>query len=226
MEQAPTVIEPTARTRVRRRAGRGNYERSVIDAILDEGLVAHVGICDAEGQPYVIPVIYARAGDELYVHGSSLSRLLGTMGEGPRVCLTVTLLDGVVLARSAFHSSMNYRSVVVLGEPRAIIDEPERRAALRAIVEHIARGRSDEARGPDSQELEATAVVALPLSEASAKVRTGQPVDAAEDYELPFWAGIVPLRLQAGEPITDPRCDAPTPSYARDYTRDGLSDPA
>jgi nitroimidazol reductase NimA-like FMN-containing flavoprotein (pyridoxamine 5'-phosphate oxidase superfamily) len=220
--QAPSTIAPTERTRVRRRAGRGEYERGVIDTILDEGLVAHVGICDAEGQPYVIPVIYARAGDQIYVHGSALSRLLGTMGNGARVCLTVTLLDGVVLARSAFHSSMNYRSVVVLGEPRAITEENEQRAALRAIVEHIARGRADETRGPDRQELEATAVVALPLNEASAKIRTGQPVDAGEDYELPFWAGIVPLRLEAGEPITDPRCSAATPAYARDYTRDDL----
>lgn len=224
MSDAPQ-IEPTPRSRVRRRAGRGNYEREVINAILDEGLVAHVGVCDAEGQPYVIPVIYGRDGDELYMHGSTLSRLLRTMGKGARICVTVTLLDGVVLARSAFHSSMNYRSVVVLGEPREITEEAQRRQALRTIVEHVARGRSEETRGPDEQELEATSVVALALREASAKIRTGAPVDAPEDYTLPFWAGVVPLRLQAGEPITDPRCQAPTPTYAMEYSRDDLAIP-
>jgi uncharacterized protein len=213
-------IEPTSRTRVRRRAARGSYERQVVNAILDEGLVAHVGICGADGQPYVIPVIYGRDENQIYLHGSPLSRLLRTMSDGARVCLTVTLIDGVVLARSAFHSSMNYRSVVVLGEPRELSDEAERRAALRVIVEHIARGRAAQTRGPDAQELSATSVVALALHEASAKIRTGPPVDSAEDLELPFWAGVVPLQIVAGEPIPDPRCDVPTPTYAREYSRE------
>ena len=192
----------------------------VVKAILDEGLVAHVGICDADGQPFVIPVIYGRDENQIYLHGSPLSRLLRAMGSGTRVCLTVTLLDGVVLARSAFHSSMNYRSVVVLGEPRELTDRAERRHALRVIVEHIARGRAEETRGPDDQELSATSVVALGLDEASAKIRTGPPIDAAEDLALPFWAGVVPLRLAAGEPLADPRCHVPTPTYASEYRRD------
>lgn len=219
-------IDPTPRTKVRRRAGRASYELSVIEAILDEGLVAHVGISDADGQPYVIPVIYGRVADQVFMHGSSVSRLLDALGGAARVCFTVTLVDGIVFARSAFHHSMNYRSVVVLGEARPVTGDTERLEALRAIVDHVARGRSNDVRGPSEQELAATAVVALGLREASAKIRTGPPLDAAEDYALEAWAGVVPLRLQPGSPITEPGCDAPIPPYAEHYTRDVLPDAA
>jgi uncharacterized protein len=204
----------TSRVTVRRRAGRARYDRATIDAILDEGLVAHVGIAGA-GQPYVIPVLYARSGSELYVHGSPLSRLLGGAAGAAPLCLTVTLLDGLVLARSAFHHSLNYRSVVVLGEGRPIRDRDEKRRALRTVVEHVLPGRSDDVRGPSDGELDATEVVAVAILEASAKVRTGPPVDAAADLELPAWAGEVPLALTAGEPVPDEHCTAPLPSYLR-----------
>ena len=219
-------LEPTPRTKVRRRAGRASYDRAVIDAILDEGLVGHVGICDSDGQPFVLPVVYARERDTLYVHGSPLSRLLQELGGGGRMCLTVTLLDGVVLARSAFHHSLNYRSVMVLGEGRLIVDPEQRRAALRTVVEHVAEGRSREVRGPSAEELDATAVVALPLREASAKIRTGPPIDAAADRSLAVWAGVVPLRLEAGPPLPDPRCDLQAPEYLRSYCRHATVDAA
>jgi nitroimidazol reductase NimA-like FMN-containing flavoprotein (pyridoxamine 5'-phosphate oxidase superfamily) len=206
--------EPTARTTVRRRAGRGRYERATINAILDEGLVGHVAFV-SDGQPYAMPMLYARAGDHIYLHGSPLSRLLGSLaGEAP-LCLTVTLLDGLVLARSAFHHSVNYRSVVVLGRGRAVREPAEKLAALRTIVEHVSPGRSADARGPSEQELEATELIGLALDEASAKVRTGPPVDAPEDYALPVWAGELPLRLTVGEPVTDPRCTEPVPESVR-----------
>jgi uncharacterized protein len=208
----------TPRTRLRRRAGRGSYERATIDAILDEGLVAHVGVV-SEGQPYVIPVLYARREDEIYLHGSPLSRLLRNLAQGTPMCLTVTLLDGMVLARSAFHHSMNYRSVVVLGQGRAIRDRDEKLEALRAIVDRMVAGRSEDARGPSSKELKATEVVVLPIREASAKIRTGPPIDAAEDYALPVWAGELPFVLTTGDPVPDDRCQAPLPSYLRAYER-------
>jgi len=208
----------TPRTTVRRRAGRGSYDRDTIDAILDEGLVGHAGIV-GDGQPYVIPVLYARDGQRLYLHGSPLSRLLGTLAEEVRMCFTVTLLDGLVLARSAFHHSMNYRSAVVLGTCRAVRDRDEKLAALRAIVEHVVPGRSAEARGPSDQELEATEVVALAIEEASAKLRSGPPVDAGADYTLPVWAGELPLSLAVGAPVADERCTVPVPGYVHSYGR-------
>ncbi len=216
--QQPRTPKPTARTRVRRRAGRGAYDRAIIDAILDAGLIGHVALV-SDGQPYAIPMLYARAGEELYLHGSPLSRLLGSLVDGAAVCFTVTLLDGLVLARSAFHHSMNYRSVVILGEARAVRGHSEKLAALRTLVEHISPGRSADARGPSQEELEATEVVALSTREASAKVRTGPPVDAPADYELPIWAGELPLALAAGEPLTDPRCRESVPAYVRTYRR-------
>jgi uncharacterized protein len=212
------AFEPSARTTVRRRAGRARYDRATVEAILDEGLVGHVGIV-ADGQPFVIPMLYARAGDRIFLHGSPLSRLLGTLTQAVPISLTVTLLDGIVLARSAFHHSLNYRSVVVLGEARAVRDRSEKLDALRRLVEHIVQGRSDDARGPSEQELDATEVVALPLDEASAKVRTGPPVDAAEDHALPVWAGELPLRLAVGDPVPDSRCSALLPSYLLNYGR-------
>jgi nitroimidazol reductase NimA-like FMN-containing flavoprotein (pyridoxamine 5'-phosphate oxidase superfamily) len=217
MVMRPAVSE---RTSVRRRAGRGRHDRATIDAILDEGMIGHVAVV-AAGQPYAIPMLYARHGDEIYLHGSPLSRLVGELVAGVPMCLTVTLLDGLVLARSAFHHSVNYRSVVVLGTARPIRPPDRKAAALRVIVEHMVPGRSAEARGPDQQELDATEVVMLPISEASAKVRTGAPVDSAEDYPLPVWAGEIPLGLAVGEPITDARCTIATPDYVRAYRRNG-----
>ena len=208
----------TPRTTVLRRAGRGSYDRETIDAILDEGLVGHAGIVD-EGQPYVIPVLYARDGHRLYLHGSPLSRLLGALAREVPMSFTVTLLDGLVLARSAFHHSMNYRSAVILGRCRPLRDRDEKLAALRAIVEHVVPGRSTEARGPNDQELEATEVVALAIEEASAKLRSGPPVDAGADYTLPVWAGELPLGLAVGAPVADERCTVPVPEYVHSYER-------
>jgi nitroimidazol reductase NimA-like FMN-containing flavoprotein (pyridoxamine 5'-phosphate oxidase superfamily) len=203
---------------VRRRAGRGSYDCEMIDAILDEGLVGHAGIVD-DGQPYVIPVLYARDGRRLYLHGSPLSRLLGTLAGEVAMCFTVTLLDGLVLARSAFHHSVNYRSAVILGTCRAVRDREEKLAALRAIVEHVVPGRSAEARGPSDQELEATEVVTLAIEEASAKRRSGPPVDAGADYALAVWAGELPLSLAVGVPVADARCTMPVPDYVQFYSR-------
>ena len=194
----------TERTTVKRLSKRGVYEREPIYRILDEAFICHVGFA-VDGQPFVIPTGYARVDDRLYIHGSQISRMLRTLAAGIDVCVTVTLLDGLVLARSAFHHSLNYRSVVVFGRA-AMVDEREAKlAALRAFSEHVVPGRWDEARQPTDQELKATAVLSLPLEEASAKVRTGPPIDDEEDYALPVWAGVVPLRLVAGGPERDPR---------------------
>jgi nitroimidazol reductase NimA-like FMN-containing flavoprotein (pyridoxamine 5'-phosphate oxidase superfamily) len=212
---------PTGRTRLRRLPQRGSYEREVVYRILDEGLVCHVGFV-AEGQPFVIPTTYGRAGDSLYVHGSAASRMLRTLSGGVAVCVTVTLLDGLVLARSAFHHSMNFRSAVVFGTAAAVEDGAEKIEALRAITEHVVPGRWPDVRAPDESELRKTLVLRLPLAEASAKVRTGPPVDDEPDYELSVWAGELPLRLSVGEPVADPRL-APggeVPSYVRRYSRE------
>lgn len=206
------------RTRVRRLGKRGHYDRATIDAILDAGLIGHLAFA-VDGQPYALPMLYARAQDTLYLHGSRLSRLLRTAGTGIPVCFTVTLVDGLVLARSAFHHSINYRSAVLLGRAHPVTSEPEKRAALDAIVEHVVCGRTQEARGPNAGELKATEVIALPIDEASAKVRTGGPVDASEDYALPVWAGEVPLQVVAGTPIADERCEVPVPGYLAALTR-------
>jgi nitroimidazol reductase NimA-like FMN-containing flavoprotein (pyridoxamine 5'-phosphate oxidase superfamily) len=217
-----TTSPASPRTRVRRRAGRGVYEREAIEAILDEGLVAHVGFA-VDGQPFVIPMLYARSGDRLFLHGSPASRLLKGLGDGLAACFTVTLLDGLVLARSAFHHSLNYRSVVVLGEARRVDAPDEKRAALEAIVEHVVNGRTRAARGPSAKELDATLVLALSLREASAKVRSGPPVDAAEDLDLPVWAGEVPLRVVGLPPVpdelTDPALEPPAEVVTYDRGR-------
>jgi len=201
---------PTPRTTVRRLPTRGVYDAETIAAILDEGFVCHVGFV-ADGQPFVIPTLHVRVGDALYLHGSQRSRMLGALRAGAPVCVTVTLMDGLVLARSAMHHSMNYRSVVVLGTAEEVKDRGEKLRVLDALVEHVARGRSRETRAPDEGELQATAVVRIPITEASAKVREGPPVDLEEDYALPFWAGVVPLRLEVSPPIADPRLRPETP---------------
>jgi len=195
---------PTPRTQVKRLAKRGVYDKSQVDAILDEGFLCHVGFV-VDGQPYVIPTGYARVGENIYIHGSAASRMLRTLDDGVDVCLTVTLVDGFVLARSAFHHSMNYRSVVVLGKARVVTDPEEKLLALRSFTNHIVPGRWDEVRQPTEPELKSTSVLALPLSEVSAKVRTGGPIDDEEDYALPVWAGVVPICTSVGEPVLDAR---------------------
>jgi uncharacterized protein len=201
---------------------RGVYDRASIDAILDEALVAHLAFTGEDGQPYAIPTLHARVGDEVWVHGSSASRTLRALGSGARACLTVTLLDGLVLARSIFNHSVNYRSVVVLGEALAVSDPEEKRAALAAFAERVAPGRWADARPPTPSELKATSILALPLDEASAKVRTGPPVDGESDHELDVWAGVVPIRLVRGEPVPDPalRAGIEVPGYLRDARPD------
>ncbi len=213
---------PSARSTVRRLPERASYEREVIEAILDEGLVCHVGFA-VDGQPYVIPMVYGRDGDTLYLHGSSASRLLRAVAGGIPVCVTVTLLDGLVLARSAFHHSMNYRSVVVLGTARLVDDAEERLAALRAIVEHVVPGRWNEARRPNVKELAQTLVLALPTDEATAKRRSGPPADDEEDYALEVWAGELPLPAVPGAPLPDPklRADITVPPAVIAYRRPG-----
>ncbi len=196
--------QPTDRTEVRRLPKRAVYDKAQVHAILDEGFLCHVGFV-ADGQPYVIPTLYGRVGERLYLHGSAASRMQRALGEGARVCVTVTLVDGFVLARSAFHHSMNYRSVVVLGEAQAVTDPAEKREALRHFTNHIVPERWEEVREPSEQELRATSVLALDLREVSAKVRTGPPLDDEEDYALPVWAGVVPVRMEMGAPVADPR---------------------
>jgi uncharacterized protein len=183
---------------------RARYDRDTINAVLDEGLVCHVGF-ESEGQPFVIPTTYARWDDRLVIHGSAASRMVRALAGGASACVSVTLLDGLVLARSAFHHSMNYRSVVVVGKATEIVDPAEKVRALEAIVEHVAPGRGSSVRAPSEIELRATRVVTLPLDEASAKVRTGPPRDDEDDYALPVWAGEIPLGLSAGPPRADPR---------------------
>jgi len=213
-------LTKTARTTLKRLPQRGAFNRESINRILDEGFICHVGFA-VDGQPYVIPTGYARAGDRLFIHGSQASRMLRTLGQGIEVCLTVTLIDGLVLARSAFHHSMNYRSVVVFGRATVVDERKEKLAALRALSDHMIPGRWDDVREPNDRELQLTTVLALALDEASAKVRTGPPLDDEEDYELSVWAGVIPLRLVANAPVPDPRLPAriEPPPYALDYSR-------
>jgi nitroimidazol reductase NimA-like FMN-containing flavoprotein (pyridoxamine 5'-phosphate oxidase superfamily) len=211
---------PTTRSALKRLPKRGVYERESVYSILDEGFICHVGFV-VEGQPFVIPTGYARDGDTLYLHGSQASRMLRALRDGVPVCVTVTLVDGMVMARSAFHHSMNYRSVVVFGRAVVVEEGAEKFEALRALTEHLAPGRWAEVRQPTREEMRATMVLALPLAEASAKVRTGPPVDDEEDYALGVWAGVVPLRLAAGEPVADPRLPEgiEPPPHVSNYTR-------
>jgi uncharacterized protein len=214
------TFEKTERTTLKRLPARGVYNRELVYKILDEGLICHVGF-SIDGRPFVIPTGYARVDDQLYIHGSQASRMLRTLQRGIEACVTVTLLDGLVLARSAFHHSMNYRSVVVFGKATLVENEDEKLSALRAFSEHMIRGRWDDARQPTPQELKATTVLSLPLEEASAKVRTGPALDDEEDYELPIWAGVIPVSLVAGPPIDDPRLkpELEVPDYVLGYDR-------
>ena len=209
---------PTARTEVRRLPQRAVYDREAVYRILDEGLVCHIGFV-AEGHPVVIPTGYGRKGDTVYLHGSAASRMLRTLGKGVDVCVTVTLFDGLVLARAAFHHSVNYRSVVIFGTATVVEDREGKLEALRVFTEHVAPGRWQEVRPPSDKELQATTVLALSLQEVSAKVRTGPPVDDEEDYALPVWAGVLPLSLTPGLPVADQRLRAGTkvPEYVRRY---------
>ena len=194
----------TDRTQLRRLPKRGAYDKQLVHSILDEGYLCHVGFA-VDGQPYVIPTLYVRDGDQIYIHGSAASRMLNTLDAGANVCVTVTLVDGFVLARSAFHHSMNYRSVVVLGKARLVADPAEKREAMHRFTNHMVPDRWEEVRQPTEQELKATTVLVLALDEVSAKVRTGSPLDDEEDYSLPVWAGVVPVRTELGTPVPDAR---------------------
>ena len=211
---------PTERTKVRRLPGRGKYDAESVYGILDEAFICHVGFV-VEGQPYVIPTGFARVNDTLYIHGSAASRMLRTLADGVQVCVTVTLIDGIVMARSGFHSSMNYRSVVILGRATQVEGRDEKLAALAAFSEQVMPGRWKDLRDTTDAELKGTLVLTLPLKEVSAKVRTGPPKDDEVDYALPLWAGVVPLKVTAGNPIDDPRLPRgiEPPGYARNYKR-------
>ena len=211
---------PTARTRVVRESERGIYDRNTVYRILDEGFICHVGFV-VDGQPFVIPTSYGRKDANLYIHGSAASRMLSQMKQGVAVCVTVTLLDGLVLARSVFNHSMNYRSVVILGKATLVEDQEEKLISLRLLSEHIIPGRWDDARQPNERELKATSVLRIPIEEYSAKVRSGPPIDDEEDYGFPVWAGVIPLEMRAGEAIGDPGLNPnhETPVYVRQYGR-------
>lgn len=215
------ITTPTPRTTVKRRAQRGVYDHATILGILDEGLVCHLGFV-VDGQPVVLPTAYARIDDHLYLHGSPSTRMLRAGKDGLGLCVTVTLLDGLVLARSAFHHSMNYRSVVLLGTATAVDDPAEKRAALRALVEHVVPGRAAGVRAPTEDEIKGTLVLRLPITEGSAKIRSGPPIDDESDYAWPVWAGVIPLALRSGTPVPDPRLDPEytAPTYATAYRRE------
>jgi uncharacterized protein len=211
---------PTERTQVKRLPKRGHYERETVYSILDTAFVCHVGF-SVDGQPFVIPTNYGRSGDTLYLHGSAASRMLKTLSGGVPVCVTVTHVDGLVLARSAFHHSVNYRSVMILGKAQLVEDPAEKMDALRIFTEHVMKGRWNDVRIPTEQELKATIVLSLPLEEVSAKVRTGGPVDDEGDYMLPVWAGVLPLETIAKPPLPDAqrKNDPPIPEYLKNYKR-------
>lgn len=216
----PESNSVSGRTRVVREPERGVYDRETAYKILDEGFICHIGFV-AEGQPFVIPTGYGRKDENLYIHGSAASRMLRQLDRGVPVCLTVTLLDGLVLARSVFNHSMNYRSVVVLGTATLVSDPAEKLEALRVLSEHIISGRWDDTRQPNEKELKATSVLRLPIEEFSCKVRTGPPMDDEEDYSFPTWAGVIPLEVKSGVPIEDTRgaVEHKVPAYAAEYSR-------
>jgi uncharacterized protein len=216
------TMPPSERTTVKRYANRSSYDRAVIDAILDEGLVCHVGLMTDRGFPVVIPLVYGRRGDDLFLHGSAASRLFrNARTPTVQVCMTVTLVDGLVVARSTYNTDLNYRSVVVIGDAFEVRDLDEKRAGLESMVDHLIPGRNADARQPTEKELRSTMLLRLPLTEASAKVRVGWPLDETEDMELPIWAGVVPMQVMYGAPVPDPDLTTtqPTPAYLREYTR-------
>ncbi len=215
-------LSRTDRTTLRRLPNRGAYDRASIHSILDEGLICHVGFV-VDGQPYVIPTIHVRVGEQLFFHGSPASRMLRALEQGVEACVTVTLLDGLVLARSAFHHSMNYRSAIVFGTAMPVESSAEKLRVLRALSDHLIKGRWQEVRSPSPSELKGTLVLSLPIDEASAKVRAGPPVDDEDDYGLPVWAGVLPLKIVATEPVADTRLpqDIAPPSYITRYPGPG-----
>jgi nitroimidazol reductase NimA-like FMN-containing flavoprotein (pyridoxamine 5'-phosphate oxidase superfamily) len=211
-------LTPTERTRVRRLPDRGSFDRATVHAILDEALSCHVGFA-IDGQPWVIPTIHARLGDDVYLHGAVANHMLRSIDDGIEACVTVTIVDGLVLARSAFHHSMNYRSAMVFGHAIKVEDVEEKRAALHALVEHVVAGRSEDARPPTDAEMRKTLVLRLPISEASAKIRTGGPVDDEDDLSMPIWAGVLPCAVAFGSAVAEPGIVAPVPAYVQQYTR-------
>jgi len=213
-------ISRTERTTLKRLPKRGSYDRELVHAILDEGLLCHVGF-GLDGSPFVIPMAYWRIGERIYLHGAPVSRMLKELRQGLDVCVTVTLLDGLVLARSAFHHSMNYRSVILFGRAEWVEDDAEKLAALDAFMDHVVPGRAAEVRPPNPAELAGTLILAIAIDEASAKVRSGPPVDDARDMDWPVWAGEVPLHMVGASPKVSPdlRVERPVPAYARDYAR-------
>lgn len=213
-------IQVTSRTKLGRLPERGSHDREVIHQILDEGFVCHVGFA-INGQPFVVPTGYGRSGDHIYFHGSAASRMVRNLSSGVPVCITVTLVDALVLARSIFHHSMNYRSVMILGTAIPVEDHAEKLEALRVISDNIIRGRWDEVREPNDQELKATSVLKVPIHEASAKIRTGPPKDDKPDYDLPVWAGVLPLEVRPAEPVIDPgmRMQLEVPDSVKQYSR-------
>jgi nitroimidazol reductase NimA-like FMN-containing flavoprotein (pyridoxamine 5'-phosphate oxidase superfamily) len=215
-----TDFAKTEKNSIKRLPKRGHYDRETIYAILDEALICHVGFVQA-GQPYVIPINFARLGDTIVLHGAKASRLLKHIESGNPVCVEVTIVDGLVLARSVFHHSVNYRSVVLFGTGRILLDQHEKLAALEAVTEHLIPGRWKEARLPNQKELNATSVVSIRIDQASAKVRLGPPVDEEEDYGLPVWAGVLPFRERSSAPIQDElqSQDIPLPGYISNYSR-------
>jgi len=217
-----TNPNPTPRTRVVREPQRAVYDREAVNQILDEAFLCHVGFV-ADGQPYVIPTSYGRNGNTLYIHGSAASRMLRNLDKGVPVCITVILLEGLVLARSVFNHSMNYRSVVILGTATLIDDPTEKLAALRALTEHILPHRWDDSRQPNEKELKATSILKIPIEEFSAKVRQGPAIDDEEDYSFPTWAGVIPLDTTVGKPLRDERCNLELPPYLQTYSRKKVS---
>lgn len=214
------ILNATERSKIKRLPKRANYERETINKILDEAFVCHVGFT-IDDKPFVIPTGYARSGDDLLIHGSSASRMLRAMAWEIDVCVTVTLIDGLVLARSAFHHSMNYRSVVIFGKAKIVKDEQEKYEALRLFTEHVVPNRWAEIRPPNELELKATTVLSLPIEEASAKIRTGNPVDDEDDYEMDVWAGVIPLSVNFGKPFDDGKIKegVEIPDHATNYKR-------
>ena len=214
----PQSISPTERTRVIRESHRGAYDRETIDKILDEGYVCHVGFA-VDGQPYVIPTLHVRIADRLYVHGSAASRMLGAAAEGTPIAVTITHIDGLVLARSAFHHSVNYRSAVILGTATLVTDPIEKFAVMKALIDHVAPGRWDHIRHPNEKELAATSVLSIPINEASAKLRSGDPLDDEDDYAMPIWAGQIPFAASTLAPVADARLDLsiPIPAHVANY---------